>query len=697
MRITSIASVFLLVSVARADLPSPRFDRLTPLGAAVGSTLEVEVAGADLEEANSLLFDHPGIQATYLKDRKFRVTIAAEVPQGTHDAWLVGRFGITNPRLFAVSRGLTEISEVKPKEPETAQVVPLNCVINGLSRQGRETQFRFPGQAGQRIVIECFAQRLDSQLDGTLTLTDAEGRQLASNGDHAGRDPLVEFVPPRNGDYTVTFNDLSFRGGHPYRLVISTQPQVENIAPRAIMAGKPTPLVVYGRNLGSHARPSPLLVNELPLDELTETITAPREILERGLFRFTEHPTGSSVLPTAATCTLTGMEHRGVPLVVTDTPVSMEQEPNNDPSHAQRLPLPAVVSARFDKERDADWYTIEPPESGSYTFEVYCERIAGRADPYLVVFDEKNNRMTELDDFGIRMNAFDGHLRDPSGAVNLTGKKTYHVLVQDRYRRGGPRYQYVLAIHRAVPDFYAAAIHHQNPGPGGTTIRKGGTAYLDVILHNTGGFQGPVTITADKLPRGIHMAPTTIVNDNRGVLVFWADADASDWVGSVSLTATAKRGTETFIREVRPYTRVWSSNDPSSSRPMRQLMLAARETAPFSVTPAIERAQVQAGGKVTVTVKGIRSWPGFTGAIALTPLVFPGSIKMGTISIPEGKAEAVITIDVPANARPAEYTLVLQCQAQVPFAKDVKAMARPNTLVTVPSRPFTLTVTPAKK
>src|SRR5262249_31807470 len=373
----ALLCLLFLASAARADLPSPRFDRLAPLGAAAGSSVEVEVAGADIEDANTLLFDHPGITAEHLKDRRFKVTVATDVPVGTHDARLVGKYGITNPRLFAVSRGLAEVPEKAPKEPDAAQPVPLNCVVNGTSKQGREDVFRFPAKKGQRVVIECFAQRLDSQLDATLTLTDADGRQLASNGDYAGKDPLVEFVAPHDGEFLVIVNDLSFRGGHPYRLVISDQPQVENLFPRAVQLGKPAELTVFGRNLGQGAKPSPLVLNDLPLDALTESVTAPEDVFNRGLFRFAEHPTAHSVLPTAATCTLTGFQHRGVPLVVTDTPVTLEEEPNDDPAKPQKLPLPVVLSGRFDKERDADWFEIEPPESGPYSFEVYCERIAG--------------------------------------------------------------------------------------------------------------------------------------------------------------------------------------------------------------------------------------------------------------------------------------------------------------------------------
>jgi len=698
MRILSILVLLVFATVASAELPSPRLDRITPLGGAAGSSVEVEIVGPDLEEADRMLFDHPGIKAEHLKDRKFKVSVADDVPSGTYDARVVGKYGVSSPRLFAVSHDLVEVQEKEPNDDvATAQAVEVNSVVNGTSDQGRDDVFRFPAKKGQRIVVECFAQRLDSQLDGILTLTDKDGRQLASNRGYFGRDPLVEFVAPADGDYFVTLHDLAYLGGQPYRLLITDRPHVENVYPRAVQRGKATIVTVFGRNLGPNARPSTLLVNDLPLEALTVAVTPPDDVWQRGVFRFTEHPTGHSVLPTAATCTLTGFQYRGVPMLVTDTPVTMEQEPNNDPAHAQQLTLPAVVSGRFDKERDVDWYAIEPAETGSYSFEVYCERIAGRADPYLVVFDDKDARIAELDDFGIATAAFSGNIRDCSGAVNLTAKKKYKVMAQDRYRRGGPRYQYVLTIRKAVPDFYPAVIHSQNPGPGSTTVRRGGAAYLDIIIHNKEGFTGPITIVAEDLPKGLHAAPTIINGDNHGTIVLWADADAPDWIGDVKLIATAKRGDEALIREVRPYTRVSTSTQLSSSRPMRQLVVAIRDTAPFHVASTLERIDVEAGKKVGLKLQCQRLWPDFKSPVNVTPLAFPGSIKTGTLSIPADKTEATATIEVQPNAKPGEYVLALQTQAQVPFSKDPKAANKPNTLVTLPSRSITLVVLPPKK
>jgi hypothetical protein len=693
-RLASLVTLFALAAAARADLPSPRFDRLTPLGAAAGAAVEVEVAGADIEDATTLLFDHPGITAAHVKDRRFKVTVGEKVPPGTYDARLVGRYGITNPRLFAVSQGLTEVAEL-PAKDGSPQAVAVNSVINGISKQGRDDVFRFPAKKDQRVVIECVAQRLDSQLDGTLTLTDAAGRQLASNADYYGKDPLVDFIAPADGEYTVSLHDLSYRGGHPYRLVVTDREHVEYVWPRAVEIGKTSILTMHGRNLMPVSRP--WAPGEPPLDIQGKLVILPEpDILKRGRYRFTVHPTGHSVLPTAATCTLTGIDYNGVPILATDTPVTLEQEPNDDPKVPQKLPLPVVLSGRFDKERDADWYEIEPPESGPYSFEVYCERIAGRADPYLVVLDEKDGRVAELDDFGIRTNAFDGHLRDPSGMVNLTAKKKYRVLVQDRYRRGGARYQYVLTIRKPVPDFYPAVIHHQNPGPGGATVRRGGATWLDVVIHNKEGFTGPVTITAEGLPKGLYLAPTTINGDSRGIVVLWADKEAPEWVGPVKLVATGNRGEETITREVRPYTRVWNSTDLNSSRPTRELVVAVRGDAPFALTPAAETLEVEAGKKVELKLSCERLWPEFKGNVNLVPLSFPNPVKMGSVTIPEGKTDATVTIEVQANAKPGTYTIAVQGQGQVPFSKDAKTAAKP-TLVSLPSRPINIVVKPAAK
>lgn len=698
-----MASCLVWATVASGELPMPRLDRLTPLGASAGSEVVVEVVGADLEDAQALWFDQPGLTARPVagKERQFQLTVAAETPSGTYDVWVVGRYGISNPRLFAVSRGLSESAEVEPNNGlDKAQPIPLNAAINGSSDQNDQDWFEFTAKQGQRLTIQCYAGRLDSPLDANLTVLSSSGATLAANGDYFGRDPFVDFVAPADGRYFVALNDLSFRGGHPYRLVLSDRPQIENVFPRAVVAGQTTELTFYGRNLAGGSAAGRWRVNDLPLDELRRPVTPTVELLNLGAYRFGTHPTAHSTLPTAATGTLvgftaaTGLEGAlddATPLLVVDQPVTLEAEPNGASTQSQPLTLPAIVSGRFDEPRDADWYEVSVGENGSYMVEVYCERIAGRADPYVAVFDEKNNRVTELDDYGHRVNAFDGHLRDPSGSVNLNANQKYRLLVQDRYSRGGARFQYVLKIAKPTPDFFVAAIHHQNPGPGGGVVRRGGATHWDLIVHAVGGFAGPITVRAEETPPGVRITPTTIVGTS-GPLVAYAAPDAPEGIGSVRLVAEGKRGEEVLRREVRPYTRVWNDPNLSSSRPLRTLPLAVRSGAPFAIHFEPARIQIVAGSKGEAKAKLNRLQANFQASVNLLPLNAPGNFKVSNQEIGAGASEATLPIEVQQGTRPGVYHLTWQGQAQVPFSKDPQQASPPNTLVSLPSIPLEIEV-----
>ncbi len=699
-------TIFLLITQsACAERPSIRFDRIAPLGATAGTTVEVEILGADLEDVRSLWFDHAGLAAEPVtdKERFFNVTIAADVPQGTYDVRLVGRWGISNPRLFAVSHGLQNVSETEPNnEPTQAQTIEINSAVGGMSDGNGQDLFQFAAKAGQRIVIDCQAGLLDSNMDATMSLA-SDGKLLASSSDYRGRDPFIDFLAPRDTDYQILVHDLSYRGGLPYRLLVTDRPYVENVFPRAVQAGQRAELAAFGRNFPADSPQSPWQISDLPIQQHRFSVDVPNDVLQIGGYQFFEHPSGHSVLPTAATCTLTGFQVQPIigtdvvsfhaqTLLVTDSPVALEAEPNDDSKTPQPLSLPAVVSGRFDRPRDADWFELEVAESGQYAFDVYCERIDGCADPYLVVVDDQGNRVQELDDFGHRINAFDGHLRDPAGSVNLNDKRKYKVLVQDRYQRGGARYQYVLTIRKPQPDFYPAVIHSQNPSPGGTNLWRGGAVYLDAVIHQRDGFNEEITFTAEDLPPGVHCVPTVINNNSRGTFVLWADDDAPDFTGPIKIIATGKRGDETLRREVRAYTRVDSQTN--SSQAMRSLVIAVRDGAPWRLDWEQQSVEAEAGKTIDLKLRLTRRIADWKNEVTIQPLAFPGNFTMSNGSITGDQTESTVTITVQAGTRPGQYTLAVLGQSQVPFNKDAAATDRPNTLVSLPSQPITITVKP---
>ena len=87
--------------------------------------------------------------------------------------------------------------------------------------------FQFAGRAGETIVAEVYARRLDSPLDSVLKLTDAAGKLLAFNDDHEDlgsgvnthhADSYLMAKLPADGTYYVHLGDTARNGGEEYRL-----------------------------------------------------------------------------------------------------------------------------------------------------------------------------------------------------------------------------------------------------------------------------------------------------------------------------------------------------------------------------------------------------------------------------------------------------------------------------------------------
>ena len=105
----------------RAELPSIRLDRLTPLGGAAGTTVEMQAIGRDHVGVTGLWFDHPGLKGEVIEKGKYRVTIAPDVPEGTYDVRVVGRVEQTPLLEFIGREGcVSDLCGEKLSEPFVA-------------------------------------------------------------------------------------------------------------------------------------------------------------------------------------------------------------------------------------------------------------------------------------------------------------------------------------------------------------------------------------------------------------------------------------------------------------------------------------------------------------------------------------------------------------------------------------------------
>ena len=176
-------------------------------------------------------------------------------------------------RVLVSSDTLPECVEMEPNNTiEKAQRVKLPIIINGhIDPPGDMDVYRFEGKAGDQVVAEVHARRLDSALDSLLILTDTAGKQLAFNDDHEDKgsglnthhaDSYLAFTLPATGSYFVHIGDAQQAGGagYSYRLRIS--------APRPDFELRVTPSSVNLRN-GTAA---PLTVHALRKDGFTGAI-----------------------------------------------------------------------------------------------------------------------------------------------------------------------------------------------------------------------------------------------------------------------------------------------------------------------------------------------------------------------------------------------------------------------------------------
>jgi hypothetical protein len=213
----------------------PFITSISPLGGQIGVAAAVDLKGVNLAE-RQLAPPTKGLQP------------------GVYPLTARGRGGLLSNRVPFALDPLPDGMDSEPNNsPKSAQRVSLPIIINGcIDTPGDSDFFEFQAYAGDEVVAEVSARRLDSPLDSVLKLTDASGACLAFNDDTedlgAGinthdADSYLRVKLPAKGLYTLHLSDAQHKGGeaYAYRLRISApQPDFAlRVAPsRVVMKGK---------------------------------------------------------------------------------------------------------------------------------------------------------------------------------------------------------------------------------------------------------------------------------------------------------------------------------------------------------------------------------------------------------------------------------------------------------------------------
>lgn len=212
----------------------PAVHRIEPTGVQAGQEASLTVFGERLQNAVALwtavgslrpAADH---DAAADKTVTFHGPISAEAQTGILPARVMTTTGCSAEGYLVVD-GFAAVAA--PATSESAESPALLSVPGACSGQVNPVKPRFftiSLKAGQRVAIETVARRLDSDLDAVLTVTDANGSEVAFCDDVPGLegDAIVQFEARADGDFRIELRDIRYSGGprHFFYLRIAESP-----------------------------------------------------------------------------------------------------------------------------------------------------------------------------------------------------------------------------------------------------------------------------------------------------------------------------------------------------------------------------------------------------------------------------------------------------------------------------------------
>jgi hypothetical protein len=363
-----------------------------------GTTATFKLEGRGLIAAHTLLFDAPGLTAKILdvtalreeikaarpgvdleaavplgvkSEAQVEVTASKDVEPGVHWFRIQTPNGTSNMLPLAVA-SLPEVQEQPSRDAAEPQQVELPATIVGsVSAVGEVDSYSFEGKAGQEMVFQVVASRLDSKLESLLVLRDSSGQEIARAGEYSREpDAVLAAKLPKGGNYTISISDREKKGGwdYYYRLNAGQLPYVTGWFPLGVSAGKPATVSIQGVNLGGVKQ-----IEVRPPAHVDGWTTIPLKV---------ETPFGPLL--------------NKPEIAIGDEPEVFEKEPNDTPSEAEAVSIPVTINGRIDNpsavnHADDDFFRIHASKGQHLVIEVAAARLGSPLDSVVEVLDSRGN------------------------------------------------------------------------------------------------------------------------------------------------------------------------------------------------------------------------------------------------------------------------------------------------------------------
>jgi hypothetical protein len=471
------------------------------------------------------------------------VTIGPNAKPGRREIRVVTKRGISNPLPFYVG----QVPEVARKPMKTCQLpvlgkeylaqrkrppeevelrVKVPCTMNGQIAPGEMNRYRFQARKGQRLVISAKARDLVPYVaDGVpgwfqavLKLRDAGGKEVAYDDDFLfNPDPVIFYRVPEDGEYVLSINEALFRGRESfvYRITIGELPFVTSIFPLGGRVGEPVKIEMDGWNLEKC------------------TLSPPPKNAKSGRYLL------------AATNGKFASNY--VPFALDTLPECLEKEPNDDPSHAQKVTLPIIINGRSDRPGDWDVFEVQGTAGETIVAEVYARRLGSPLDSFLKVTGVDGKIIALNDDHFDVASGMNTDHADSYLMVKLPADGRYFIHLGDTRRHAGKDYAYRLRISHPRPDFELRLLPSRIGMPG-----KGSGA-VTVYAIRKDGFDGPIKLSFKDLPVGFESPGATLAGKQEVAgLSLRTSLTVTEKPVNVTVIGTAQVGDQEIVREAVP-------------------------------------------------------------------------------------------------------------------------------------------------
>ncbi|MBM3774956.1 MAG: hypothetical protein FJW37_07295, partial [Acidobacteria bacterium] len=262
----------------------PTINTVAPLGAARGSTVEMDIEGLNLAGARAIHFSEPGIRARILRIKELpdlpdvrlgangtpstvdlgplpprnQVTVELEIDPEAHagpvDFRVETPLGTSPEGRFLIEPYYGEAPDREPNDtPAEAFETFLPAILVGtIARPGDVDHYRIQVKAGDEIAFDNSGQALGSALQPVVRILDA-ANSLVREAGYSGGAEAVRFAYrfEKAGAYYIRVSDYqeSGSGRHLYRIRTGKFPLALTAYPLGVEKGKTAEIALKGHNL----------------------------------------------------------------------------------------------------------------------------------------------------------------------------------------------------------------------------------------------------------------------------------------------------------------------------------------------------------------------------------------------------------------------------------------------------------------